>query len=132
MLTKIFKIIIGFLIIISIQAVSHCIIQLLKLPLSEAILGLMIFTGLLKLEIINKNYVEDCVNLILNYMPLLFIPLFVGIISYYSIIENELLKLALIIILSTIFVLILTALTVEAIIKYVRLSKFKNKCEVKK
>ena len=92
----------------------------------------MIFTGLLKLEIINKNYVEDCVNLILNYMPLLFIPLFVGIISYYNIIENELLKLALIIILSTIFVLILTALTVEAIIKYVRLSKFKNKCEVKK
>ncbi|MCI5823824.1 MAG: CidA/LrgA family protein [Candidatus Gastranaerophilales bacterium] len=132
MLTKIFKIIIGFLIIISIQAVSHCIIQLLKLPLSEAILGLIIFTGLLKLEIINKNYVEDCVNLILNYMPLLFIPLFVGIISYYNIIENELLKLALIIILSTIFVLILTALTVEAIIKYVRLSKFKNKCEVKK
>ncbi len=132
MLTKIFKIIIGFLIIISIQAVSHCIIQLLKLPLSEAILGLMIFTGLLKLEIINKNYVEDCVNLILNYMPLLFIPLFVGIISYYNIIENELLKLALIIILSTIFVLILTALTVEAIIKYIRLSKFKNKCEVKK
>mgnify|MGYP000540209876 FL=1 len=132
MLTKFFKIIIGFLIIISIQAVSHCIIQLLKLPLSEAILGLMIFTGLLKLEIINKNYVEDCVNLILNYMPLLFIPLFVGIISYYNIIENELLKLALIIILSTIFVLILTALTVEAIIKYVRLSKFKNKCEVKK
>lgn len=132
MLTKFFKIIIGFLIIISIQAVSHCIIQLLKLPLSEAILGLIIFTGLLKLEIINKNYVEDCVNLILNYMPLLFIPLFVGIISYYNIIENELLKLALIIILSTIFVLILTALTVEAIIKYVRLSKFKNKCEVKK
>lgn len=132
MLTKFFKIIIGFLIIISIQAVSHCIIQLLKLPLSEAILGLMIFTGLLKLEIINKNYVEDCVNLILNYMPLLFIPLFVGIISYYNIIENELLKLALIIILSTIFVLILTALTVEAIIKYIRLSKFKNKCEVKK
>lgn len=132
MLTKIFKIIIGFLIIISIQAVSHCIIQLLKLPLSEAILGLMIFTGLLKLEIINKNYVEDCVNLILNYMPLLFIPLFVGIISYYNIIENELLKLALIIILSTIFVLILTALAVEAIIKYIRLSKFKNKCEVKK
>lgn len=132
MLTKIFKIIIGFLIIISIQAVSHCIIQFLKLPLSEAILGLIIFTGLLKLEIINKNYVEDCVNLILNYMPLLFIPLFVGIISYYNIIENELLKLALIIILSTIFVLILTALTVEAIIKYIRLSKFKNKCEVKK
>lgn len=132
MLTKFFKIIIGFLIIISIQAVSHCIIQLLKLPFSEAILGLMIFTGLLKLEIINKNYVEDCVNLILNYMPLLFIPLFVGIISYYNIIENELLKLALIIILSTIFVLILTALTVEAIIKYIRLSKFKNKCEVKK
>lgn len=132
MLTKFFKIIIGFLIIISIQAVSHCIIQLLKLPLSEAILGLMIFTGLLKLEIINKNYVEDCVNLILNYMPLLFIPLFVGIISYYNIIENELLKLALIIILSTIFVLILTALAVEAIIKYIRLSKFKNKCEVKK
>lgn len=132
MLTKIFKIIIGFLIIIIIQAVSHCIIQLLQLPLSEAILGLMIFTGLLKLEIINKNYVEDCVNLILNYMPLLFIPLFVGIISYYNIIENELLKLALIIILSTMFVLILTALTVEAIIKYVRLSKLKNKCEVKK
>lgn len=132
MLTKIFKITIGFLIIISIQAVSHSIIKLLHLPLSEAILGLIIFTALLKLEIIKKKYVEDCITLILNYMPLLFIPLFVGIISYYNVIEHDLLKLALIIILSTLFVLVLTALTVETIIKYVRLAKLKNNCEVKK
>lgn len=132
MLTKIFKIIIGFLIIITIQFTSNYIVKFTHLPMSGAILGLIIFTVLLKYKIINKKYVEDCISLILNYMPLLFIPLFVGIISYYNVIEHDLLKLAFIIILSTLFVLVLTALTVETIIKYVKLSKLKNNCEVKK
>ncbi len=132
MLTKIFKIIIGFLIIITIQFISNYIVKFTHLPMSGAILGLIIFTVLLKYKIINKKYVEDCISLILNYMPLLFIPLFVGIISYYNVIEHDLLKLAFIIILSTLFVLVLTALTVETIIKYVKLSKLKNNCEVKK
>lgn len=132
MLTKIFKIIIGFLIIITIQFISNYIVKFTHLPMSGAILGLIIFTVLLKYKIINKKYVEDCISLILNYMPLLFIPLFVGIISYYNVIEHDLLKLAFIIILSTLFVLVLTALTVETIIKYVKLSKLKNNCEAKK
>ncbi len=132
MLTKIFKIIIGFIIILIIQIISNYIVKFTHIPMSSAILGLIIFTILLKYKIINKKYVEDCISLILNYMPLLFIPLFVGIISYYSIIKDDLLKLILIIIISTITVLILTALTVETIIKYVRLSKRKNKYEVKK
>lgn len=132
MLTKIFKITVGFLIIITIQIISNYIVKFTHLPMSGAILGLIIFTILLKYKIINKKYVEDCISLILNYMPLLFIPLFVGIISYYGIIKDDLLKLILIIIISTITVLILTALTVETIIKYVRLSKLKNKYEVKK
>ena len=132
MLTKIFKIIIGFLIIITIQFISNYIVKFTHLPMSGAILGLIIFTVLLKYKIINKKYVEDCISLILNYMPLLFIPLFVGIISYYNVIEHDLLKLAFIIILSTLFVLVLTAWTVETIIKYVKLSKLKNNCEVKK
>ena len=123
MLTKIFKIIIGFLIIITIQFISNYIVKFTHLPMSGAILGLIIFTVLLKYKIINKKYVEDCISLILNYMPLLFIPLFVGIISYYNVIEHDLLKLAFIIILSTLFVLVLTALTVETIIKYVKLLK---------
>ena len=98
MLTKIFKIIIGFLIIITIQFISNYIVKFTHLPMSGAILGLIIFTVLLKYKIINKKYVEDCISLILNYMPLLFIPLFVGIISYYNVIEHDLLKLAFIII----------------------------------
>ena len=132
MLTKIFKIIIGFLIIITIQFISNYIVKFTHLPMSGAILGLIIFTVLLKYKIINKKYVEDCISLILNYMPLLFIPLFVGIISYYNVIEHDLLKLAFIIILSTLFVLVLTALTVETIIKYVKLTKLKINCEPKK
>lgn len=132
MLTKILKVIIGFLIIILIQTISNYIIKFTGLPVSSAILGLVMFVIFLKYKIINEKYVEDCVNLILKYMPLLFIPLFVGIISYYKIIANDLLKLILIIILSTITVLVLTAITVETIIKYVKLSKLKNKYEVKK
>ena len=132
MLTKIFKIIIGFIIILIIQIISNYIVKFTHIPMSSAILGLIIFTILLKYKIIKKQYVEICVNFILNYMPLLFVPLFVGIISYYSIIKDDLLKLILIIIISTVTVLILTALTVETIIKYVRLSKRKNKYEVKK
>lgn len=132
MLTKILKVITGFLIIILIQIISNYLVKLTHLPVSSAILGLIIFVVLLKFKIIKTNYVELCVNLILKYMPLLFIPLFVGIISYYKVIANDLLKLLLIIILSTITVLILTAVTVETIIKYVKLSKYKKKCEVKK
>ena len=60
MLTKIFKIIIGFLIIITIQFISNYIVKFTHLPMSGAILGLIIFTVLLKYKIINKKYVEDC------------------------------------------------------------------------
>ena len=59
-------------------------------------------------------------------MPLLFVPLFVGIISYYGIIEKNLIPILVNIVLTTTLVLILTALFVENVIKFVRLHNIRK------
>ena len=126
MIEKFLRLLKGFSIIITIQIISDFIVKLTHLPIPGSILGLVLFVLLLKFKIVNKNHVEDCVNLILKYMPLLFVPLFVGVVSCYDIFKNDLLKLLLIIIISTFIVLLFTALTVETIIKFIKLSKLKE------
>ena len=80
----------------------------------------------MKLNIIKKEWVKDICNLLLKYMPLLFVPLFVGIISYYSILQKNLIPIAMNVILTTTITLIVTAIFVENDIKFVRLHKIKK------
>lgn len=126
MLARFIKIIIGFIILCAIQYLCNCVVKLTHIVLPAPILGIIVFALLLQFKIIKKEWVHDVCNLLLKNMPLLFVPLFVGIIAYYGIIEKNLIPILINVIVTTTMTLIVTAIFVENVIKFVRLRKIRK------
>lgn len=126
MLVRFIKIIIGFVILCAIQYLCNWIVKLTHIVLPAPILGIIVFALLLQFKIIKKEWVQDICNLLLKNMPLLFVPLFVGIIAYYGIIEKNLIPILINVIVTTTMTLIVTAIFVENVIKFVRLRKIRK------
>ena len=117
-LKRVFKYILGFAILSFILIVCNFLSKHFHLILPAPIL-------MLQFKIIKEEWVKDICELLLQYMPLLFIPFLVGIVSYYGLIKTQLLPLLGNIIICAFFTLISTALIVENIIKYTRLEKMR-------
>lgn len=126
MFARIIKIIIGFVILCAIQYLCNWIVRLTHIVLPSPILGIIVFALLLQFKIIKKEWVQDICNLLLKNMPLLFVPLFVGIIAYYGIIEKNLIPIIINVVVTTTVTLIITAIFVENVIKFVRLRKIRK------
>lgn len=126
MFIKLRKYFTGFLILCAIQLFCNWIVKIAHIVLPAPISGIIVFALLLQFNVIKKEWVRDICNLLLKYMPLLFVPLFVGIIAYYSIIERNLVPIILNVILTTTATLIITAIFVENVIKFVRLRKIRK------
>lgn len=104
-------------IILGISAVGEFLNYLLPLPIPASIysLGLMLVllcTGALKL-----SSVKEISALLLDAMPIMFIPAAAGIINYWDIIRPILLPCFLIIIVVTIIVMAVTGITTQSIIR---------------
>lgn len=127
MIRGFFKLILGFLILCLIQFVCNFFIKYTHIVFPSPILGIIVFAILLRFKIIKEAWVKDICELTLKYMPLLFVPLAVGIISYYSLIEKNLIPILVNVVIVATFTLVITALFVENIIKYIRLKKYKGK-----
>ena len=89
MISRILKCLIGFLILCLIQYLCNLFIKITGIPFPAPILGIIVLFVLLQLSIIKREWIEDICAFMLKYMPLLFVPLSVGIISYYGIIEKN-------------------------------------------
>ena len=77
-------------------------------------------------EDIKEERIKNICEFLLKYMPLLFIPFLVGIVSYYGLIEKQLVPIVLNIAISAVLTMVITAFVVESIIKYTRLKKMRN------
>ncbi len=126
MTALIFKYITGFLILCSIQYGCNVFVRYIHVPLPAPILGIIVLGLLLHFNVIKKDWIRDICNLLLKYMPLLFVPLFAGIISYYNLLEKNLIPILINITVCSALTLIITALFVENVIKFVRLDKIRK------
>lgn len=126
MLARVIKLIIGFGILCTVQYICNWIVKYTHVLLPAPILGIIVFACLLQFKIIKKEWVQDICNLLLTNMPLLFVPLFVGIIAYYGIIEKNLIPILINVVLTATITLIVTAIFVENVIKFVRLRKIRK------
>ncbi len=79
----------------------------------------LIFLKRFKTTIVNKlrNDVLDTSNYILSYLSLLFVPIGVGVVMHLSYLENNLFKVLVIVFISTILTIGLTAFLMEKINK---------------
>ena len=126
MVSRVLKSIIGFIILCTIQFLCNLFVKLSNIPFPAPILGIIVLFLLLQFNLIKREWVKDFCEFILKYMPLLFVPLAVGIITYYGIIEKNLIPILINVIGTTTLTLLLTALFVENVIKFVKLQKMRK------
>lgn len=109
-----------------VQLICNWFINITHIIFPAPILGIIFLFVLLQFNIIKKDWIRDICNLLLKYMPLFFIPVAVGVISYYKLIEENLVLILTNVIVTMVVTLIVTAIFVENIIKYIRLRKIRK------
>ena len=121
------KLVLGFGILYLVLALCNLVLTLLNFNFPAPIMGIILLAVLLRFNIIKKEWVKDICELFLKYMPLFFVPLFVGIIVYYGMIEENLVPILVNVAVTTSLVIIVSALFVENVIKFVRLYKIRRR-----
>ena len=109
------------------QLVGEFIQKFLELSIPGPVIGL--FLLLIMLLLSKKKYYKIPVNFqinlinsaesLLNYLPLLFIPVGVGVVMHLSLLEDNLVPVMLVIIIGTLLTLAVTAFVMERLLKVV-------------
>ena len=109
------------------QLVGEFIQKFLELSIPGPVIGL--FLLLIMLLLSKKKYYKIPVNFqinlinsaenLLNYLPLLFIPVGVGVVMHLSLLEDNLVPVMIVIIIGTLLTLAVTAFVMERLLKVV-------------
>jgi holin-like protein len=103
-------------IILLISFIGEVLNKLLDLPIPASIYGLIIMLICLETKIIKIEKIEKVANLLLELMPIMFIPASVGIIAVGNEVKNIVLPISIIIFLTTIIVMVTTGKVTQFII----------------
>ena len=109
------------------QLVGEFIQKFLEISIPGPVIGLLLLltTLLLSKESYYKIPVKFEINLInsaeslLNYLPLLFIPVGVGVVMHLSLLEDNLVPVMLVIIIGTLLTLAVTAFVMDRLLKVI-------------
>lgn len=104
-------------IIFGITMAGELLNEWIPLPVPAGVYGLFILLALLCSRMISVSDVEATGNLLLDLMPVMFIPAAVGIIDKVEELKAVLLPMVLIVALTTFFVMTVTGKTTEWILK---------------
>ncbi|MBD1573504.1 CidA/LrgA family protein [Vibrio sp. S17_S38] len=112
--------------LIFIQVISLCIlwffadqtVQAFHIPMPSNVFGLLVLLGLMFTGIINIKWLKIGSMWLLAEMLLFFIPAVIAIINYQDLFIHDGIKIMAVILLSTCFVLGVTAYVVEKIYRY--------------
>lgn len=107
----------GFAVLLFLQWLSTVIISFLQIPFPPSLLGMILLTLLLGTGVIKISTVEDICTLLIEKMGMLFLPAGVSMILYLDVITAEFIPIILTIIISSIAVLAVTSLFLEAVLK---------------
>ena len=124
---KVFRYILGFLIIAFFCAVSSWFISLSGLKFPAAIVGLLLFSISLLLGVIKIEWVEESCNFLIKNMALCIVPFVGGIVVYQKLVFDNLLVISLVVLVATTVSIISVGLFVEYGLKLLRLRRMKKK-----
>ncbi len=111
---KIFK---QLLIILAINFAGEFLSKTLSLPLPGSIVGMLLLLALLFLGWVKEEHIAETANFMLQNMPFFFIPAGVGVMVSYKYLEGNLASTVISIIISTILVMLVTAVSTQLFIK---------------
>ncbi len=107
----------GFSILLILQWLSAIIMDFLKIPFPSPLLGMLLLAVLLKTDIIPISAVEDICDILIDKMGMLFLPAGVSILLYIDIVRAELSPILLTLCISSLIILAVTSLFLEAVLK---------------
>lgn len=86
-----------------------------NLPIPATILGMIILLFLMMARIVKLKWVEDIGNTLLDNLSILFVPAGVGIVRELELFKGNLISLAIIVLVSTTVVIVVTGYTIEVL-----------------
>lgn len=107
------RILFQFLIMLVIYLVGNSLVTWLHLPLPGSIVGMILLFAALSLGVCKLTWVENVAQLHIKHFTLLFIPSIIGVLHYTGTFQTEGFKLAVILAISSLVVLLVTAYTAE-------------------
>lgn len=105
-----------FSVILSISFIAELLEVIIPLPIAASIYGLVLMLVGLMTKIIPLESVEGAADLLVEIMPVLFIPPAVGIMTSFDVLKMLLIPLTVIIVLSTILIMAVTGSVTQQII----------------
>ncbi|MEG1641783.1 MAG: CidA/LrgA family protein [Synergistaceae bacterium] len=106
-----------FCIVLTISFVSEMLKHFIPLPIPANIYGLLLMLFALSVKIIRVHHVKETAYFLIDIMPIMFLPPAVAIMEYYKILEGFYLQSGVAIIFSTVLVMGLCGLSVQAVMK---------------
>lgn len=97
-----------FLIITLVSCIGELLYHLLPLPIPATIYGLVIMLGLLIFKIVPLDAVKETAEFLIEIMPVMFIPAGVGLIVYWPQLQNIIIPVCVIMVISSILVILVT------------------------
>ena len=76
------KIVLQIIVLYGFVLLGNWLRDLLHLPLSGSIIGLLVLLAVLSLKLFRLEWIESGSNFLLSYLPLYFIPATVGVMNY--------------------------------------------------
>lgn len=107
-------------IIFGITMVGEILNDVVPLPIPAGVYGLFLLLGLLCSKVIKLEDVLATGNLLLDLMPLMFVPAAVGLIDKVDQLKEVLVPLAVITVVSTLIVMTVTGKTTEFVLKHLK------------
>lgn len=107
-----------FMLILVINYIGILISNILHLPLPGTITALLLLFLLLELKVLKLEKIENAANFLLLNMTLFFMPPTVKIIDSYHLLEKDLVKIIIIIVVSTFLTMGITGKVVQMMIDY--------------
>ena len=107
-----------FMLIFSINYVGILLSKILHLPLPGAIVSLLLLFFMLQFKILKLEKIENAGNFLLLNMTIFFMPPTVKIIDSYELLEKDLFKIIVIIIVSTFLTMGITGKVVQLMIDF--------------
>ena len=101
------------LIILGITYTCELIVDYTGLSIPGSVLGMLLLFALLKMNIVKLSSVESSANTLLKYLPLMFVPLGVGIYQYIDIVKDNAIKLIVLLIITTVLVMVTSGWTAQ-------------------
>lgn len=104
-------------IILSISLIAELMEHFIPIPVSASIYGLILMLIGLITKIIPLEKVESAADFLIEVMPIMFIPPTVGIMNSVDALKGLLIPLAVISVVSTVLVMVVTGKTAQSIIR---------------